>query len=343
MDELVLAFDVGGTNTRARVAVVAGRGEPRLAIPDIATRVASARELGEFVAQVVGTAQSLGTVTAAVVAVAGPVLGAESRVTNWRSDSVITISDLERAGLPLGHMRLVNDAVAGAWGALARVESGGPTARTELLTSHPDGRRLEPGSLVYVAPGTGLGVAILVRHGLGSLGATVVGCESQHTQMPRFGGEIGEVVDVLGEALGHPPEWEDIVSGRGLVRTYDALGATAGSMRPVVAGDDARRAGEIAAAARAGTDAQALAAIGVFYRTLGHFAQMLALTLLPCAGVVIGGASTELNFELLRASGLAGTFTDHRRFSGLLGDIPLHAVGGEVNLEGGVWLAAQSR
>jgi hypothetical protein len=54
---------------------------------------------------------------------------------------------------------------------------------------------------------------------------------------------------------------------------------------------------------------------------------------------VVGGASTERNLDVLRDAGLVDAFRSHHRFARLLGAVPLYAVGGEVNLEGGVLLA----
>ena len=99
-------------------------------------------------------------------------------------------------------------------------------------------------------------------------------------------------------------------------------------------------ASTIAEAAHRGDDPQALAAVRIYYRALGHFAQTLALSYLPCAAVVIGGASTTHNRELLAESGLAETFAEHPRFGAMLSGIPVRTVDGEVNLEGGLWLAA---
>lgn len=340
MNELVVAFDVGATNARARIAAVAGGSEPRLVTADITTQMASARELYEFVSQVLREAASRGTVTAGVVAVAGPLLGNRSRLTNWPSDSAITLPELERAGLPAGRTSLVNDVVAGAWGANARICRIDSAGDLQLLTAPLSDGGPGEGTLVYVAPGTGLGAAALVRHGLGPLGASAVACESQHTQVPRFDGETSLIVDALGRALGRAPSWEDLISGRGLVHIYDALGSIA-TTESLTLSDGSLTAREIAEAARTGDDARAGAAIGAYYRTLGRFMQTLALTLLPCAAVVIGGASTEHNLEHLRHSGLQAVFAEHVRFADLLGDIPIYTVGGAVNLEGGVWLAAR--
>jgi len=344
VNELVIALDVGGTNTRARIATVPDAGEPRLAAPDVTTNISSADDLAAFASQAVRTAGRLGDVAAAVVAVAGPVLDQRSRVTNWPSDSSIAVADLEGAGLPTGHTRLINDAAAGAWGALARVDRDGDAVRAQTLVARRGGGHgLAAGNLLYVAPGTGLSSAFIVRHGVGPLGASIVACEFENTQIPRLEGEIGLVTDVIARALGRAPDWEDLVSGRGLVRIYDAVGSLADTGTRVAPGDVAHRAGAIAESARSGDDERAVAASRLFYRTLGHFAQTLALACLPCAAVVIGGASTERNIELVRGSGLAGVFATHHRFSPLLAAIPLFTVGGDVNLEGAVLLALQAR
>ena len=342
MADIVVALDIGGTNTRARITRRTDGAANDPVRDDIVVQVRSATGLYGFVSDVVREAGRYGTPASAVAAVAGPVLDGRSELTNWPSGAAIEVAGLERAGLPEGRTALVNDVVAGAWGALGRLESG--TAVTLAASSAASETVLEglgDGTLVYIAPGTGLGTAALVRHGLGPYGATAVACETQHVQMPRFKGEITRVADTVDRALGHPPSWEDLVSGRGLVHVYDAMCAIAATEPMAVGADDTLRAGAVAAAALAGDDEQAIAAVDVFYHVLGRYAQLLALTFLPCAAVVVGGSSTEKNLELVRRGPLASAFAEHPRFGGLLRGIPVHAVGGEVNLEGGVRLAAR--
>lgn len=343
MSTTVIAFDVGGTNTRARVSSIPESGIPRRIREDIASPIASAGGLYDFASHVIEIAKGDGPVGSAVVAVAGPVNDGESRLTNWSSDPVVSLKKLELAGLPPDRTQLVNDVVAGAWGSLARIEASAPdTLLQHPSRGHGDTSGLGEGNLVYVAPGTGLGAAALVRHHLGALGATAVGCEAQHAQMPSFAGPIGEVSDALAVSLGSALTWEDLVSGRGLTRIYDARCSLASKVPLYHHVDDASRAGSIASAALHGGDPQAVAAVDVFYRVLGHFAQTLALSFLPCVAVVIGGASTQSNFALVRRGGLAEAFVDNRRFGELLANTPVHTVGGEVNLEGGVWLASRA-
>lgn len=340
-DRVVLAVDVGGTNTRARVVSCAGKGVAGPAGDDRSARISTAHALLSFIARAAAEAVRLGPIAGATVAVAGPVVGRSSRLTNWPSDNTVTVADLEGAGLPAGRTVLVNDMAAGAWGALERLERGAAVRLRAAEPAAPEGEAgIEQGNLVYLAPGTGLGAAALVSCGPESHGKVAVSCESQHTQIPRFPGEIAAVAEVLEAALGHPPRWEDVVSGRGLVRIYEALDVDAPAPFERVSGADADRARAIAAAARTGVDTRAARAVDVFYEVLGYFAQLLALTFGPCAAVVIGGASTEHNLELIRRGPLVSTFDRHARYGDLLRAIPIHTVGGDVNLVGGIRLAA---
>jgi glucokinase len=337
VNELVIAFDVGATNTRARIASAPGNEHARLVPTDISTQASSSRDLCAFVAEVAAVAGGHGAVVSAVVAVAGPVNNGRSTITNWTGDSDISVPRLEDSGLPVGRTSVVNDVVAGAWGALARLDTEG----NDFVLLSPDSGRssLDDGCLIYVAPGTGLGAATLVRHGYGPRGASALGCEFQHTPAPRFDGDLGQVADSLASALGHAPTWEEMVSGRALPRVYAALHSAEARRTSAVRDPEGRSAERIADAARTGDDPAALAAINAYYRVLARFAQALALASLPCSAVVVGGNSTAQNLDLLRRSGMTDVFARHDTLSPLLGRIPLYAVDGEVNLEGGVWLA----
>jgi len=342
VDELVVGLDVGGTNTRVRIAAMSAGGPLLPVTADVTQCVASAHELRSLVERAAHDAGRFGRVTDAVVAVAGPVTGDTIRITNWASDPIVSVADLEAAGLPHGRTRFVNDAVSGAWGALARLEGTGTGPIRPLLAGRGAETAPGAGNIVYVAPGTGLGEAVVVRSGPEPIRATVVAGEFQHTQMPRFADDSGLVADVIADAIGRSPDWEDLVSGRGLVHTYDALAAIATGAGLIVSDDDAMRAGMIAQAARAGSDPLALEASGIFYRNLARFAQVLAVVFLPCGAVVFGGATSEANLDVMRTSGMAEIFAEHHRFAKLLSAVPLYVVGGEVNLEGTVRLAALS-
>lgn len=340
MNELVIAFDVGATNTRARIASAPGNEYGHLVPSDISTQVSSSRDLYAFVSEVAAVAGGHGVVVSAVVAVAGPVVNGRSTITNWADDSDISVPRLEDSGLPVGRTCVVNDVVAGAWGALARL--GTEVNDFVLLTPDAGGSGLGDGCLIYVAPGTGLGAATLVRHGYGPRGASALGCELQHTHAPRFEGDLGQVADALASTLGRAPTWEEMVSGRALPRVWAALHSSkVDRTSEVRVPEDGLSAERIVDAARTGDDPVALAAINVYYRILGRFAQALALASLPCAAVVIGGNSTAQNLDLLRGSGMTDVFARHATLGALLGGIPLYAVDGEVNLEGGVWLATR--
>jgi glucokinase len=103
---------------------------------------------------------------------------------------------------------------------------------------------------------------------------------------------------------------------------------------PDAAACDAARASEVARAASEG-DALAVGAIGLYYRSAARFAQVLALSHLPCGRVVLGGSTTARNRALLAGSGFADAFDDNDVLREMLESVRLCAVLDEdVNLVG---------
>jgi glucokinase len=349
-----MAFDVGGTNVRGLVRRLADEGvaeHPR-ATEVLRRPGGNARAVMEFVAEAAELLEEGDTIAGAAVAFAGPVSDGTARMTNWPPPSAVGMSDLVEAGLPAGRTVVLNDMVAGALGVAALVGEGGPSATTferlrEPARSGPAGTVVAAsdesprGSLVYVAPGTGLGAAVLVPCGSdGPPAWTPVACEMQHTTLPELDDEIASVADAFAAMEDRRPTWEELVSGRGLARIHALLadmgehpvaGVGPGSPESEAA---AARAGRIAADAQAG-DALAVRAIGIYYRCAARFAQALALAHLPCDGVFIGGGTTRKNLALLEAAGLAEAFDDNEVLGATLRTMELCAVLDEdVNLVG---------
>jgi glucokinase len=272
----------------------------------------------------------------AAVAFAGPTTGASARMTNWPPPTTVDADDLAEAGLPRDRTLLLNDVVAGALGVEAILESEGAGAEAfeSLRDASPEGAG-RGGSLVYVAPGTGLGAAVLVPRSLSSHDGHVrMACESQHTAIPAFDDEVARVIDVLSTLPGRPPTWEDLVSGRGLATIHAVLDGLEKGTGPDAAACDAARASEVARAASEG-DALAVGAIGLYYRSAARFAQVLALSHLPCGRVVLGGSTTARNRALLAGSGFADAFDDNDVLREMLESVRLCAVLDEdVNLVG---------
>ncbi len=311
--QTLLGIDVGGTNTRARAVVLDDLGQ-MLAHPgmprDRVEKIASAAELAQFVS---GFAGLLGEIAATAIAVAGPISDTSARITNWTGKPELTLAELVQAGLPAESTGLFNDLVAGAHGVLARMDTQDAETFTDL--GGPAGPPvLGQGHLVYVAPGTGLGAATLIHCHDARYHA--VGCESQHTPAHAPPGHE-ELHRELVKSLGHAPRWEDAVSGGGLTLLYNvyAAGQVAGiEAQPSAASD----AATVASRASAG-DPVALQAIKTFYDYLASFCQVLALGVIPCEAVIVGGATTAENLPVLAQTEFARRFADNPVHGELLG------------------------
>jgi len=336
----LLALDIGGTNVRASIApaepdATSARG-PGAGALDGTRRVSqgggSKSALLDFVSSLVGDID----VEAAVLAFAGPVSPRAVRMTNWPQPRQVSLDELVDAGLPARRTRLVNDMAAGVLGVHALLEAGAERAfewiagpGTTAATA-PTDTPVSPwaGSLVYVAPGTGLGAASLVN-------GVPVGCEAQHTTMPHFDGQVAVIAGRLREVLGHEPSWEEFVSGRGLAAIHAALATPADTRLPADALDDARAPEVVAAASRG--DRHALHSVQVYYRCAARFAQLVTLASQPCAGVFLGGASTLANRDFIVAGGLAASFAENPVMGDTLIDVPVALVlEPDVNLIGGL-------
>ena len=335
--DLVLGFDVGATNTRASVGVLSDQGtEPHPAIEGSLTTEASSKgALYDFVVSVLRLFEDTDRIEAATFAVAGPVEGGvRAKMTNWAESSPIHVDELVALGLPKGRTQLVNDLYAGARGLTSWLDR--PHREDDLLTIHEAPPAERPGNLVFLAPGTGLGTAGIVR-----LGEEYypVAAETQHSLLPVFDEDVRRVIEQFSAAPSGAPSWEDVASGVGLSRTYLAYCAILGQPPHLVGGEGTSR--EVAEAALAGQDEAAVRTLELYYRVLGRYAQMIALTFQPCEAVYIGGASTRRNREFIQRSTLVEQFLANRVQGRLLSEIPVRLVLQEVNLDGALSEAAR--
>lgn len=328
--DIVLGFDVGATNTRAAVGVLTPSGvERHPAFENVLTTQASSRKaLYDFVVSVLRVLEDTDAIEAATFAVAGPIEGGvRARMTNWAEAEPISVEDLAELGLPSGRIALVNDLFAGALGLTAWLQQPQPSGLVDL--NHQAGEGTHRGHLVFVAPGTGLGAAGIVRMPDGQY--MPVACEVQHTLLPAFDEDAAQVIEQLSAGPSGPPSWEDIASGVGLTRTYLAHCTILGQ-GPALGEEEGSRA--VAEAALEGRDQAAVRTLELYYRVIGRFAQMLALTFQPCEAVYIGGASTMKNREFIERSGLLEQFLANRTQGRLLAGMPLRLVLEELNLQG---------
>jgi glucokinase len=253
-----LIADIGGTNSRfalARHGVLRGR----LSVAnDSVSGIEAAIE-----AYLAGHAEP----ARAVFAVAAPVTGRVVRLTNrdWIIDA-----DAIAARFGFAEVTLLND--------FAAVAHGLPALQPEDLKMIGAALPVPDRTKVVLGPGTGLGVAALIRHGGGWI---ALPSEGGHVELGATTALEAAVFERVRARQGRVSA-EFVSSGTGLVMADRALSEVEG--RPAVARDGAA----IVAAARAG-DVHAGQVLGLFLDALARFAGDMAVTFVAQGGVYLAG------------------------------------------------------
>ncbi|MFD2180595.1 glucokinase [Rhodoplanes azumiensis] len=296
----VLLADIGGTN--ARFALLTDRLG---AIRHLA--VADHPSPNDAVATFLRAEAPGVRPTAAVLAVAAPVDGETVRFTN--SPWVIEAAEL-RAGFGMSRVVLINDFEAVAW-ALTRL---GP----DHLRPVGGGTAVPGGPRVVLGPGTGLGVAALVRGPDGAGGSAdpvVVPTEGGHASLAATTDREAAVVAVLRRRYGHVSN-ERAISGPGLEALHAAIAVVDGVVVP------ARRAAEISRLAGEGACPVCREAVAMFCAMLGSVAGDVALMFRARGGVFVAGGIVPRLGAAFDASEFRARFEAKGRFQAYLAAIP---------------------
>jgi glucokinase len=295
--EIIAVADIGGTHARFALAGVSRDGPPELG-EAVVLRTADHPDLASayqaFAAEIVGARPRRGS-----FALACPIRGETLKFTNnpWTLRPRTLAAELG-----LDEVRLLND-----FGAV-----GHAAAKADLSSfAHvcgPDRAPQRSGVISILGPGTGLGVAQLIRDGEDY---RVVETEGGHIDFaPRDAFEDG-LLARLREKFGRV-SIERVLSGPGLREIFAALpGATEPPDDPA-----------LWAAAIAGTDGLARAALEKFCLCLGAVAGDLALVH-GADGVIIAGGLAPRIAPLLAAPEFAERFVAKGRYREMMANIPV--------------------
>ena len=241
------------------------------------------------------------------MAFAGPVGGEVLKLTNnpW-----VIRPALMNAKLGVERHLIVND-----FGAVAHAVAMLPPDQFLHVCGPP---KLLPkeGVVTILGPGTGLGVASLVLRQDGSY--QVIETEGGHIDFAPLDSLEDQILAHLRKGL-RRVSVERIVSGRGLLNVYEALGAV--ENRPLAFHDE----WNLWKAALEGTDSLAAAALDRFILTLGAVAGDLALAQGAHAVVIGGGLGHRLSDRLPR-SGFRDRFIAKGRFERRMDDMPVKLI-----------------
>ena len=323
----VLAGDIGGT--KANLGLFAA-GKVRPAVQATATFASrNADSLEAIVAQMLERYPS--KIKAACFGIAGPVINGECRTTNipW----VVSEKKLRRR-FGWKQVRLINDL--------------GATALAVPLLNHREikalnGIRVRKGrNMGLVAPGTGLGQALLVYTG-GRYWP--VASEGGHADFAPCDESERDLWYFLHKRFGHVSV-ERVLSGQGLVNIYDwrkSLGdleESSGVQEAMRTSDPAR---VITDHAIGGDDLLCRKALQRFCRIFGSVAGNLALTGMTTGGMFLGGGIPPKILSVLQDDNFMAAFNAKGRFEAFMQNIPVRVILNEkAALLGAAYLALDS-
>jgi glucokinase len=244
-------------------------------------------------------------VAAALIAVAGPVVEGRSVLTNcpW----VIDARELQ-VTFGFKHVRIVNDFEAAAYSL--------PHLTAADLQPIGGGRAVAGAPMAVLGPGSGLGVACLVR---GPGRPAVVASEGGHATLAATSEREAALIDHLRRHFGHVSA-ERVISGMGLENIYRAVAALDANEVP------ARTAAEITKAALDGSCRSAQAALAAFCGFLGAFAGNVALMFGARGGLYVAGGIVPRIVEFTRRSQFREQFEAKGRFRPYLEAIPSNLI-----------------
>jgi glucokinase len=300
----IAVADVGGTHARFALAEIESARVVSLGEP--VTLKTSEHASFQLAWEEFGRRTGIGLPNELAIAFAGPVGGEVLKLTNnpWVIRPALIP---ERLGAD--RYTIVND-----FGAAAH-------AVATLGADHfrhicgPDRSLPREGMISIVGPGTGLGVAALLR---GRGGYEVIETEGGHVDFAPLDSLEDRILVELRRNF-RRVSVERIASGRGLWNLYEALGAIEGL--DLTFHDEK----ELWAAAVEGRDSLANAALDRLCLTLGAVAGDMALAQGSSAVVIAGGVGLRLA-DYLPRSGFRDRFIAKGRFERRMDDMPVKLI-----------------
>lgn len=253
-------------------------------------------------------------IKSACFGIAGPVHKGACKMTNlpWEARESNT-----QKRFKFKHVQLINDLTATSY-AIPFL------ARNEIYTLNK-GRVQKDGTLALIAPGTGLGEALVVReHGT----YVPVSSEGGHVDFAPNNEKEIELLRYFKTKYGHV-SLERILTGQGLTDIYTFLTSTCKSkddkkiMKEMGNADPAM---VISQAAIKGEAKSCRTTLDMFVSILGAAAGNLALTGMTKGGVYLGGGIPPKILPKLKEDIFFSSFTNKGRFKGLLEDMPVYVI-----------------
>lgn len=308
--EIVLAGDIGGTKANLGVFEY-GSDRPQ---PLVQESYASAgrASLNELIADFL--VKHSFPVSSACFGIAGPVIRGSVKTTNlpWE----ITESQIQEF-FNFESVILINDLMATGFSI--------PVLKEEELFAVNPAPGDEGGNVGLIAPGTGLGMSLLV-HKDGSL--IPLPSEGGHVDFAPTDEKQVELWKSLRCSLDHVSV-ERLASGPGLLTIYKWLSGLNGRQEPPWLTERFKMMAPpraISTAALLEKEPSCIEALEIFISIIGAAAGNLALTGMTTGGIFLGGGILPEVMPQLEDDAFMRAFTDKGRFRGILSGIPVHVI-----------------
>ena len=307
---VVLAGDIGGTKTNLGLFVEGKKRPESRVIETYSSR--DAKNLAQIIARFVKIHPA--KITRACFGIAGPVVNGRSKATNlpW----VVSQAQLQqRFNWP--KVRLINDLEATA------VALPFLSYRELYSLNKTRVRKGEP--IALVAPGTGLGQALLIFQN-GRYRA--LASEGGHADFaPNSAAEV-RLWEYLHRKFGHVSN-ERVLTGQGLVNIYRWFKASTKLSEPKWLSEKMKvmdPAKVITQTALEKKNRLCMKTVKMFVSILGAVAGNLALTGLTTGGVYLGGGISTKILPNINPDDFMASFTNKGRFRHFLEKIPVRVI-----------------
>jgi glucokinase len=307
---LVLAGDIGGTKTNLGL-FLEGKERP---VPKVIETFSSrnSSNLEHIIRQFLEMHPA--PVTHACFGIAGPVVNGKSKTTNlpWSISE-----DRIKKQFRFHRVKLVNDLTATVMAI--------PLLKKDEFYPLNQAASIKDRNLALIAPGTGLGKAMLIYQ------------NGRYVPIPSEGGHADfapnneleiKLWQYLHKHYGHV-SIERVVSGSGLVNIYNWLISSGRFNEPGWLAQNLKEidpARAITEAALTSKDPGCVEALNMFVSIFGAVAGNLALTGMTTGGVFLGGGISPKILSKLKENIFMDAFTNKGRFKDFLEKIPVKVI-----------------
>lgn len=305
---MILAGDIGGTNTRLAVF------DDKLKIIGKPLKFPTGNGKS-FEANVLKVLKKNKSIDRACFAVAGPVMDGQVTMTNvGRSFDQASLS----RALKIPKVSLINDLVANA--------SGIELLNKKELQTLVKGES-HVGNRAVVSPGTGLGVGGLIWDGTYHRPSPTEGGHAHFSPPDELSAELWLYLNEV-----HPTvTWEHILSGTGIENIYDFFVEIGGdtdakTARLLSKAKPGQRAAIISQAGLQEACEACSATMELFAKLLATECQNIAVLYFAVGGLFIGGGIPPKVLPILKKKDFRKAFLTHKTMGHLLAKVPVHVI-----------------